>query len=128
MAISSLAFNLSYGTNINLYMSRKVIISQCYQIYIFVAAKFARIDSKDRHDTRHPAQQSILKNVKVKCPRFKRRTALGVEGSVVSFFERKYRRLVNVDMVRMSISTNWLDRQNGIRFKFANVFHNSPGY
>src|SRR5512141_1369105 len=124
MLLPGFAFDLRHGTDIHAGMDGK-IDDQFGQVDVTIATEFGWVFSKYRHETHRPFEKGFWENVIVEGTRFKRRPSLGVERGDVRFFKGERCRLLNVDMVRMFVSADWVEGQDDIRFEFSDIFDNT---
>ena len=97
-------------------MRGEVDIGQRGQIDILVATPFGRVAAKQADQAHGKLQESARNGVEVEFCRLKRCPSFRVEGWVGGFFKGQHRGLVDVDMIRVAISTNWIKGKHDFRF------------
>src|SRR5215207_1849606 len=105
MLCTGMYFDCAHGTQIHANMDRE-IHDEVGQVDVAIAPKFFGVFAEQRHKAHCPLEEATRKNLIVKSQRLERRTSLGVERGVIRFFESKRCRLLNMNVIRMFISTD----------------------
>ena len=66
--------------------------------------------------------------MEVKCMWFKGQTGFGIKGWIIRFFESQFGSPVDMNMIRVFVSPDRVERKNNIGFKVADVFHDTSGH
>ena len=93
-------------------MYREILVSdKLYQVNILVSTEATGVPSKNGHHPDSKAQQSPGNNMEIKFLRFVRWEFI-FPSRVTGKIERPYSRIMNGDMIRVSITSYWIKSNN----------------